>query len=120
MDQMIKLAEELGKKLAAQPATRRFLARQNALSGDQDAQKLVEQFQKQAQKIADLEGRGSPVEPTDKNKLSELQSQLAGNATVKEFLAAQVEYVDMMKNINQAIAKQLGPDSPPAGKQAEE
>jgi len=112
MDEMIELAEQLGEKLAAQGVTQRFVALQKSLSADTEAQKLMTEFQQQAGRMAQLESRGDPVEPADKHKLDELQSTLSGNATVKEFLAAQMAYMDIMRKINQAIMKHLGSAAP--------
>lgn len=109
MDNVIKLADELGKKLADQPATQIFLKRQKALAGDKDAQELLDHFQEQAQKIAGLEAQGTPIEPADKQELSRLQGQLSASPTVKDFMTAQVAYMDMMRKINQAIMNQLAP-----------
>jgi cell fate (sporulation/competence/biofilm development) regulator YlbF (YheA/YmcA/DUF963 family) len=115
MDEIIKLAEELGKKIAAEAVTKTFVERQQVLAKDQIAQKLVEEFQKHAQKLAQLEAQGRAIEVGEKHKLSDLQAQLAGNMSVKEFMTAQMRYMDLMRRVNQAVMAQLGDANDGAG-----
>ena len=61
------------------------------------------------QKIADLEREGKAIEVGDKHKLSQLQSQISSNPAVKDFMAAQVDYMNLMRKVNEAVMKQLAP-----------
>ena len=107
MDVMLKLAGELGEQMAAQTATKRFVASQEALNSDSVAQKLIDEYEKCVKKLAQLEQEGSTIEVADKHMLTTLQTDISANPTVKEFLASQVEYLNMQQQVNQAVMKQL-------------
>jgi cell fate (sporulation/competence/biofilm development) regulator YlbF (YheA/YmcA/DUF963 family) len=107
MENILQLAEQLGKELSKQPQVQRYLAVQDELSKDTAAQKLINEFEEQAQKIAGLESELKPVEPSDKHKLGELQSKISGHDTIKKFMGAQVEYTNLIRQLNQKIMNQL-------------
>jgi len=106
MADVIKMAEDLGKEIAKDAATKRYIALQNELNADPQAQKLLEEYEQQAHRMAGLEAQGQPIEPEDKHKLSRLQADLSGNASVKKFMAAQVEYANPMRKVKQAVMGQ--------------
>ena len=60
-----------------------------------------------AQKVEQLEHENKPVEVDDKHKLRDLHDTLVANDLFKRFTAAQVEYVDLMRQVNQTLRKQL-------------
>ena len=107
MDRVLILAEQLGKELAKHGAVQKFLARQKELSSDAAAQEILDHYEKQVQKIADLERQGKPIETDDKHALADLQTQLSANPAVKNFMAAQVEYSDLLRKINQQVMAPL-------------
>ncbi len=110
MADMMKLAEDLGKELANQPATKKFMELQQQLSKDEDAQELLNEYEQQAQKMSQAQSQGEAIEPQDKQKLSDMQNKLSGNEVVKNFLSARVEYADMLRKINETITAQLAPE----------
>lgn len=114
MPDMLENAEQLGKQLASHPSTQKYLAAQKALAADPAAQELISEFEQQAHKIGKLESELKPVEPADKHKLSDLQTKISGNDTVKTFLGGQVEYVNLLRQINQKIMAQLPVEKPAA------
>ena len=109
MADIMKLADDLGQELANHPATRQFIAVQKELSGDGEAQKLLNQYDEQARKMGQLEAQGKPIEPNDKHALTDLQTKLSANPMVKKFMGAQVQYADLLRKVNQRVMKQLGP-----------
>ena len=60
-----------------------------------------------AASVALLEQDNKPIEVEDKHKLKDFEEKLLGRPEFKGFTAAQVEYVDMMRKVNEAIHKQL-------------
>ena len=105
MDQIIELAERLGKAIANSQQALNMRQVQKALNAESEISQVLKDFQEHSQKIAQLEGQQKPVEVDDKHKLQELHDKLAASETFKKFAAAQVEYVDLMRRVNDALRK---------------
>ncbi len=68
---------------------------------------MLKQYQEQSLKIEQLEHENKPVEVEDKHRLRELHEKLVASDVFKRFTGAQVEYVDLMRQVNQALRRQL-------------
>ncbi len=111
MQEIIDLAERLGRALAESPQATALREAQQQLQQDDDTSDLVNQYRRKAEKIMQLEKQGKPVEPEDKRKLDELHSALASKPAFKSFTAAQYDYADLMRRVDQALNKHLGQEA---------
>ena len=107
MSDILQLAEQLGKAIASSPQVVKLHNAQKALDAEPDAARTLKEYQQQADKVAQLEAEQKPVEPEDKRKLQELHDNLVASDTFKAFTVAQVDYVDLMRNVNDTIRKNL-------------
>ena len=107
MENIIKLAEQLGKAIADSPAAATLTAARNEMNANGDLTKPLTEFRGHTDKKAKLEQENKPVEVADKHTLQELQQKLVASATFKAFNEAQVEYADLMRRVNQAVQRQL-------------
>ena len=105
LDKIIAEAGKLGRSIAETAISKAFLERREQLDNDNQAQELVEDYQKQLQKIAELERAGKPIEPEDKHKLTDLQQKVASNETLKCWMKAQADFSELMGKVNKAIAE---------------
>ena len=105
LDKIIAEAGKLGRSIAETAASKAFLESREQLDKDNQAQELVEDYQKQLQKIAELERAGKPIEPEDKHKLTDLQQKVASNETLKCWMKAQADFSELMGKVNKAIAE---------------
>ena len=103
-DQITSKAVELGRLIAASPAGQALLKARRELQADEQAQKMLEDYHKQMQKIAQLEKEAKPIEPEDKRMLVELQQKVASHSSLKLWLKAQADFSQLMHQMNQAIA----------------
>ena len=112
MEDIIAMAERLGKAISALPQAAALRQAQAAMQADEAASKLLADFQAHTQKMGQLEAEQKPVEVEDKHKLEDLHKKLIATETFKTLTAAQVEYVDVMRRVNDAIRAQMRePDS---------
>ncbi|MCK4342783.1 MAG: YlbF family regulator [Phycisphaerae bacterium] len=100
-------AKLLGEALAAHPRVKDYYAAQRAVRADETARKLLQDYQKQAAYIHQLEAEQKPVEVADKQKLREYETQMAGNETLKNLMRAQADYVQLMTQVNQTMEAPL-------------
>ncbi len=107
MSAITELADRLGKVIADSPQSQDLRAAKEEMSKDAALGELLKEFQAQSDKIAKLEQENKPVEVDDKHKFDELRQKLIGDERFKKLTAAQVEYVDLMRQVNDAIRKHL-------------
>ena len=62
-----------------------------------------------------MEETRKPVEVNDKHRLAELHDKLVSEETFKKYTAAQVDYVDLMRRVNDALRRQLSDVESEAG-----
>src|SRR5262249_57619628 len=103
MEELIAAAKELGKKIGAHPRTEAFIGSAKAVADDRDAQKILNDFQEQMEKIRSREAMGQPVEPADKRRAMELEMQVAGNDKLKTMMRTQADYIQLMQTVQAAI-----------------
>ena len=104
---IIEMAQRLGKAISDSPQAAKLREARKELDQHKEILETLKQYQEQAQKLDKLEHDHAPVEVEDKHKLRDLHETLVSNDVFKRFTAAQVEYVDLMRQVNQALRKQL-------------
>ena len=107
MTDIIQLAERLGKAISESPQAAALRTARDEMGAQPEIDQLLNDFRIQNEKVAALEAEGKPVEVDDKHKLQELHDKLIASDVFKKFTAAQVEYVDLMRKVNQAMGKEL-------------
>lgn len=107
MDPIIELAEKLGKAISDSAPAAKLREARKLLDQQPEVKKLLEEYQAQSDKVAQLEHENKPVEVDDKHKIEELQGKLVSNETFKKLTSAQVDYVDLMRRVNTTLRKHL-------------
>ena len=107
MDQIVELADRLGKAIAESPVAARLRAARKAQVDQPELNKLLDDYRTQSDKIAKLQAEKKPIEVQDKHRLRDLNDKLVSSETFKELTAAQMEYVDLMRRVNDALQKHL-------------
>jgi len=113
MDEIIELARELGRKIAAHPRTQAFATAGRAVTADPQAQKLLNDYQAHVDKIRAREQMRQPIEVADKRGLAELESKVVSHDGLKALMQTQADYVQLMQQVQSAIdeASQGSPES---------
>jgi cell fate (sporulation/competence/biofilm development) regulator YlbF (YheA/YmcA/DUF963 family) len=117
IQQIMDLAEQLGKLVAQHPSVDRYRQAQKTLGEDPDAARLLNEFNRQIVNLARQEESGLPVTDAQRHQLESLQNQLASHIKVKALNVAQVEFVDLLRRVSDAIRKHVSesPDGTPPG-----
>jgi len=111
MEHLIELAHQLGSQIAAHPRTLLLKKAQKAVNEDAPATKLIEEYHTQAGKISQLERHQKPIEPQDKHMLRDIEQQISTNEKLRELTRRQVDFVEMMRKIKDAIDENLEMDA---------
>ncbi len=105
--ELIERARALGEAIANHPNVRAFVNARAEVEKNTDAQELLKAYGEHAQHIRKLEAEQKPIEVADKHKLAEYEQQMASNEALKKMMAAQVDYVALMNQVNQAMEAPL-------------
>lgn len=103
MEDLIALAKELGKKIAAHSRTAAFTAAAKEVAADREAQQILRDYQDHADKLGQLQESGKPIEPQDKHRMAELEGKIATHAKLKVLMRAQADYLELMQQVQMAI-----------------
>jgi cell fate (sporulation/competence/biofilm development) regulator YlbF (YheA/YmcA/DUF963 family) len=107
VDDIIQQAEKLGKALAGSDANKRLAEVREKLNAKPDLCQKMQQFQQLSQQLQQKAQSGQPIEPDEKHQLQSINDELAGDDVFKEYTAAQVEFVDLMRKVQQAVSGAL-------------
>ena len=108
MSDITDLAVQLGKAIASSPEALKLREARKGMETEGDTMRLLQEFQKQSDKIAELESQNKPIEVADKRAFQEMHDKLIAQSTFKKYTAAQVDYIDLMRRVNDALRRQLG------------
>lgn len=116
MQDILDAATSLGRLISGHESYRRLRAAEAKVAAQPETHKLIEDFETQRRKIAELEANAKPVEVEDKHELQRLADAVHANSDLQELLRAQADYLAVMNRINRAIREQL--DGPSGDAQA--
>ncbi len=100
---LIKEAESLGRQLGENPKAARLESAIKKLREDTEAQRALNDLNRQLQAVAEKEMSGQPIEVEDKRKMQELQTAVVHNLVLQEFQLAQMDYVDLVRKLDDAM-----------------
>ena len=107
MNEIIELAGKLGKAIASSPQAAAMREARKALDSQADIMQTLKDYQAHEDKLAQLQQDNKPIEVDDKRKLQELHDKLIASDVFKKLTAAQVEYVDLLRQVNSAMRQEL-------------
>src|SRR6266550_4249816 len=108
-------ASKLGDLVAQHPAVARYKSAQKAVAEDTDATRLMAEFNRQLENMARQEQSGMPVTDAQAQQLESLQSRIISHIKIKNLNMAQVDFIDLLRKINQQIQSKLGDLAPSQG-----
>jgi cell fate (sporulation/competence/biofilm development) regulator YlbF (YheA/YmcA/DUF963 family) len=108
MEEIIKKANELGLMIKGTEISARFEEISKKIENDNEAKNLLEDYVKVTQEFQERESEGLPIEVEEKKKIQELSEKVAQNQLIKEFIATQTYFYNMMIQIQNAISDPKG------------
>lgn len=108
LEEIIRMAHELGEAIAQSEVVDGIQAAQNRLMMDKDAYDLLMRYQDARMKLEHKMEDGISINPAEENHFDILEQQLKANAVVKELMDAQEKLDNLMQavyfSINQALS----------------
>src|SRR5947207_12693351 len=100
-------ADKLGNLVAQHPAVDRYKAAQKAVTEDAEASRAMKDFEKQLETLSRQEQTGMPVTDAQRQQLESIQSRIISNVKVKNLNMAQVDFIDLLRKVNQTIQSKV-------------
>lgn len=107
MEEIMDLAARLGRAIAASAQFQALKARELKARKNAAIQEITSAYQKQMEKLQEMERRNKPIEPEDKRKLAELRERVQGLPDLQELLRVQADYTELMIKVNETIGAEL-------------
>ena len=101
--QILAEADKLGQLVAQHPAVDKYKQAQKAVTEDPDAGRSMAEFERQMETLMRQEQSGMPVTDAQRTQLENLQSRIVSNIKVKALNMAQVDFIDLLRKVNQTI-----------------
>ena len=105
MEKILELAQQLGEAMAEHSVGKKYLAVKSQLDADPAARQLIQDYEQAAMTIGQKEQQGRPIEPEDKRKLADIQTKIAANTTIKLWMQTQMEYLNLLRQVNEQFLK---------------
>ena len=105
-DEILEQAQSLGKMIAGHKSVKKLEQMINQLQGDTEAQRVLNDFNRHLQTLEEKQSKGQPIEVEDKHKLEAAQLAVATNPVLRDFQMMQMDYVDLMRQVDVAIRGQ--------------
>ncbi len=110
---ILKKARELGEDLAKHDAVTKLIDATKAFDDDRDAQRLLLDYSRAMQTVAQKQATHQPIEVAEKQQLEQLQQQLVTNLKLRSLQMAQMDYLDLMRSIDAALTPEALQDAAP-------
>ena len=111
---ILDAAKSLGKLISTHPAAKRMDDLMKKLQSDREAQRALTDFNRHMQMLSQKEQMGQPIEVEDKRKMDQFQSAVAANLVLRELQMAQMDYLDLMRQVDDLVSGAEGEGATPA------
>ncbi|MFA7236687.1 MAG: YlbF family regulator [Phycisphaeraceae bacterium] len=108
MTKIEEAAKHLGELIREHPSAKTFSAATESLDKDIATQRLITDFNRHLQKLAEKQHAGKPIEVEDKHKLEQLQSAVAAHPLIAHMQQSQMDYLDVMRKAMVLVAQTAG------------
>ena len=108
MEEIIKKANELGLMIRGTELFKRYEEVSKKLEADAASKKLLEEFAQASEEVYQKEISGMPIEVDDKKRLQGLNDKVSQNDLLKEYIATQTYFMNLMMQIQKVISEPKG------------
>ncbi len=112
MEEILKKANELGLMIKDSDLYRRFSELSKNIEADQAARTLLEQYISFSEKLMEKEEKGLAIEVDEKKKLEDLGKQVSESNLIKEYIATQTYFFNLLMKVQEIINNPQGDPIP--------
>ncbi len=112
MEEILKKANELGLMIKGSDLYRRFSELSKKLEADQSARSLLEEYLSHSERLMEKEEKGLPIEVEEKKQLEELGKKVSESDLIKEYIATQTYFFNLLMKVQEIINNPEGEPTP--------
>ena len=101
--EILRAAGNLGAIVATHPAVAAYKETIRQLDLDIGAKSLLQQYEQLVEVLSMKEAQMQPIEVAEKKQFEQLQQSIMMNPTLKKFGQVQHDYMELMKQVQEAI-----------------
>lgn len=105
-DEILRKARELGELISQHESARKLEDVLKRLEQDAEAQRALNDYNRHLQTLSEKQQQGQPIEVEEKHRLETLQRQVVMSPVLRDFQTAQMDYVDLMRKVDEAMTGQ--------------
>ena len=102
-NEILNASTKLGALIGTHPAVASYRELTRQLDLDVSARTLLGQFEQLMETLAMKEANMQPIEIAEKQQMKTLEQSIAIHPLLKKLMAAQVEYMEMMRKVQECI-----------------
>ncbi len=108
MEEILQKANELGLMIRGSELYRRFNELSGALDADPQAKSILDEYLRFSGELIEKEEHGAPIEVAEKQKLEEMGKQVSENGLIKEYIATQTYFYNLLMQVQEIINNPQG------------
>jgi cell fate (sporulation/competence/biofilm development) regulator YlbF (YheA/YmcA/DUF963 family) len=105
IQKLLDEAQRLGSLIGSQEAVKTFREVTAQIDLDVTAKGLLSEFEQLMETLAMKEATMQPIEVAEKQKYQSLQQSMAIHPLIQKLMAAQTDYSDLMRKVQESINK---------------
>jgi len=113
--QIVKAAQELGLLIQKHSSAVKLRDMIERLQEDTEAQRLMTDHNRLVQKLSEKQMNNEPIEVEEKRQLQATQDKVVRHPLLSEFQMVQMDYVDLMRQVDEAMAGESSEEDPGQG-----
>ncbi len=108
MEEILNKANELGLMIRGTDLYRRYEELSVKMDADEASKKLLQEYARVSEELYVKESSGTPIEAGEKKGFQELTEKVSQNQLIKEYIATQSYFLNLMMQIQKVISEPVG------------
>lgn len=108
---ILEKAYALGQEIATSKELRDMKEAEQALMGDKEAQKIIQEFNEKQKRFMNMQQQGLELSQIQKDEVKDLEQRMLDNPLIYNFFQAQQGFEKVLEEINGIISKAIAGDN---------
>lgn len=101
---ILEKAEVLAAAIAQSSELKELRSSEDAMLADEEAKKIVDDFNEEQQRIYTLQAEGKEISEEDNKAIDEMEQRVASHPLIAVYLQAQDRFAEMLDSVNSILA----------------
>ncbi|AHF06950.1 YlbF family regulator [Desulfitobacterium metallireducens] len=104
---ILEKAEVLAAAIAQSAELNELRTSEEAMLADEQAQKIIEEFNQEQQRVFTLQSEGKELSEEDKKGIDEMEQNVASHPLIAVYLQAQDRFTQLLDSVNSVLASAI-------------